>query len=522
MDDGLKMEISISPATEYKICVICAQACEENYYASDGTVDRLSLEDILQYIFVKLQISFDVCLVLNLCDVCKGELTVAYRFIKKVEEASLKIRSILAADETRDPLNWSISIEDNSVKSGEADDSSVQNCLELETEEHSKRRRTSVQEADVDCTSFNYNAATSEDEEKFDTKRFVFDLESQPVRCCGCKEPLSTNEQVQSHSEAFHRRNKITDRQINENKPFECLVCFQRFQLKKDYRQHQRKMYVDELHSCRRCPADFANAHSLRVHEKTVHKRLKINQQIDEMRQRVHKCCICREQFDSLDLVKDHVEKNHPSQGDNMESNNQFECEICCRRYKTQKVLIEHQRRPFRKHRFQCSHCGKTFKEKQAFIDHEQSHVNIRPYECPICQMRFSLKPNFLTHVRYHSVPSDQFKCTFCGKGFRKKHILQEHQLIHNKSELRPFKCHICSIAFTRKDLLDFHVKDHLGEKPFKCTQCTASYIYERDLRRHNRAKHEGLTFVCEICYRPFSRKDAYKKHTRTHRLENS
>lgn len=55
-DDGLKMEISTSSDTEYKICVICDQTCEENHNPPDGAVNGVNLEDILQYIFVKLEV----------------------------------------------------------------------------------------------------------------------------------------------------------------------------------------------------------------------------------------------------------------------------------------------------------------------------------------------------------------------------------------------------------------------------------------------------------------------------------
>lgn len=504
--------MALSDDIEYKICIICTESCEQMYLTQENTVERQNLEDTLKSIFEKLQISFDECLAINLCNVCTEELTVTSRFIRKIEEGKPKIRDLIATDLPQDDISRSSSLENITIKCEDDDEFDEQNHTESEA----------IGDPEFSGISKNCNTAkSSEDEEKIDPRstRASTKPELQPKRCCGCKTTLTTAEQVHIHSEKRHSRDRITESQLIEDEPFECPVCFARFQNKTDFLRHQRTMYADELFPCKRCPAEFANAYNLRLHEKRFHKRENTNARIDEMRLTIHKCCICREQFDSLDMVKYHVMKRHPLLGENIESDNQFECEICSRCFKTQKVLIEHQRRPFRKYRFQCSHCGKTFNERQVFTDHEQSHKSVRPYECPICQKTFSFKTNFLTHVKYHSVPDDRFKCELCDRGFKKKHLLQEHQVIHQESEARPFKCHLCSIAFTRNDLLEFHVKEHLGEKPFKCSQCSASYIHGRDLRRHNRVKHEGETpFACEVCHKVFSRKYSLGKHLKTHK----
>ncbi|EAT45025.1 AAEL003692-PA [Aedes aegypti] len=508
--------MALSEDIEYKICIICTEPCDEHHRTEENAVDVLNLEDTLKSVFGKLQVPYDECLAINLCYVCTTELSVTSRFIKKIEEAQLKIRDLLGTDLSQNGPSRSSSLENISIKHEHENKSPEQNLAESE----------GIEEEDYsEIPTHDSFAESASEEDKFVHKNIRSRLRSdtQPKRCCGCKTALTSNEQVQIHSKKRHIRDRITEPHLIKQQPFECSVCFERFQDKKGLLRHQRTMYAEELFPCRRCPVEFANAYNLRMHEKSFHRRTNTNAQIDDMRLRIHKCCICREQFDSLDHVKEHVMQNHPLQGENIETENEFECEICSRCFKTQKVLVEHQRRPFRKHRFQCSHCGKTFNERQAFSDHEQSHASVRPYECPICQKRFSLKTNFRTHVRYHTVPDDQFKCEFCGRGFKKKHLLQEHQVIHQESEVRPFKCHLCSIAFTRNDLLEFHVKEHLGEKPFKCKLCSASYIHGRDLRRHNRTKHEGqMPFVCEVCHKEFARKDAFGKHMKIHKSKQS
>lgn len=540
-----KMDIPKAAESDHKICLICVQPNCDDIYTLCEIIEGVSLGSMLKHILIKLELPESENLATGICSTCREELPVVYRFIEKVEKASLKNSNFESYDfepDHSDPLQRPVRKDEICVKLEIEEDRQIEQIY-FENDEpdikdiepvkpsrkRSKPKKSNTRTNDTDSGSdFVPNepedeAASSEGDEKAKPKRASYAIkpDSQPRRCCDCKEPLSTQEQVEEHSEKMHQRNKITDLEEIERKPVECPVCFQRFEKKKDYVLHQRKMYANVLHCCKRCPAEFANAYNLRVHWKDFHKSVKIIHEIDKMRQNIHKCCVCRKQFDTRDLLQEHGKKIHLPKRENDQSDNQFQCEICFRRFKTESVLIEHQRRPFRRNRYQCAHCGKTFKDKQSFTDHEQSHTNLRPYVCPICNKGFSLKPNFRTHVKYHSVPDDQYKCEHCGKGFKKKHLLQEHSKIHSQSENRPFKCTICPNTFTRQILLDSHIKEHMGEKPFKCTKCTASYIHERDLRRHTRVTHEGIRpFICLLCGRGFARRDALGKHSKSHKNE--
>ncbi|XP_055547007.1 zinc finger protein OZF-like [Wyeomyia smithii] len=511
---------------EYKVCQICTQSILDDGYLLTELIDGVSLESMIHDIFVRLKIPPDDIKYSSCCFDCKDELIVAHRFIKKVIEAhpnQLYCGADSLNEEQSDPL---IHVPPETEASIKSEDETDEHYLQLDIydleDENSTACKLSDKETETGSEDDQYSdqqdESSSESDEGIPNSIRRNKPQRPPQRCCDCSEPLNTIEQVQEHSVKFHKRNKSTDPDDIEQKPYECSVCFQRFETSKTYLQHQRKMYSKALHYCRRCPESFANAFNLREHHKAFHKRVKIIEQIDEMRQKIHKCCVCRKQFDTRELLKEHGRKTHIPHPDSQDPNNQFVCEVCSRRFKSDKILIEHQRRPYRKHRFQCAQCGKTYKDKRSFSDHEQSHANIRKYECHLCDKSFALKPNFLTHVKYHSIPDDKFKCKFCNRGFKKKHLLQEHSVIHSDREDRPFKCHLCPNTFTRQDRLDFHIKAHLGEKPFKCTKCPSSYIHERDLRRHTRTKHEEIRpFVCNVCSKAFNRKDAYGKHMKIH-----
>lgn len=542
--DDLNASIDI----EYKICRICVQANVEDNYPQSELYDEVSVETMLKEVMEKLQVPDDENLAVRCCSSCREELWITHRFIRKLEDANNKIKNlehyVVDADKS-DPLteapsksNIDIKLEDEEedhstyepdvTNAFEETDSDDKPLIQRRVRRKPGRKRKKLKTDPEDSDDSEYSPrkednsiSESEDQELTKNKRvrYAITANSQPKRCCGCKEPVSTHEQLEEHSVKFHQRRAI-DPEVIEQKPEECSICYERFETRMEHLLHRRKAFAKELHACKKCPADFANAYNLRVHLKNNHKREKIVKQIDEIRQKVHICCKCHKQFDTKELMVEHGNAEHKIKHP-PDTENQVECEVCHRRFKSEHVLTEHQRRPYRAHRYQCAHCGKTFQEKQVFLDHEQSHANIRPYQCHMCPKSFSLKTNYVTHIKYHSLPNDYFKCDKCGKGFKKKHLWQDHQIIHIESAERPFKCHLCPNTFTRQQLLDFHVKAHLGAKPFKCTKCTSSYIHERDLRRHVRAKHEPIVpFVCEICSKEFHRKDAYTKHLKTHEEE--
>ncbi|XP_055596516.1 gastrula zinc finger protein XlCGF26.1-like [Uranotaenia lowii] len=340
--------------------------------------------------------------------------------------------------------------------------------------------------------------------------------DSQPKRCCLCKDFfLDSHEKVLEHSERSHLRYRVTNPIEIEENPYECSVCYKRFETKKEYLRHQRKMYVDMLHPCPSCDEEFANNYVLQSHIKSFHKKKMIIEKMEELRQKMHMCCACKLKFDSKELLKAHTDEVHLPESLSYDGDLKFKCEVCHRFFKSRQSMQIHQYRMFKMKKFICSLCGKAFKEKAFLRDHENSHRQEKPYECPICNARFSIKGSYDAHVRLHDARED-FKCEYCFRGFRTKSLLKGHLTVHNED--RPFKCHLCPITFTQQRLLDSHIEFHLGNKPFKCQQCPASYRYQRDLRGHIREKHEGiLNFQCTYCPKAFNRKKPLMVHLKKH-----
>ncbi|XP_050717893.1 zinc finger protein 768-like isoform X3 [Eriocheir sinensis] len=115
---------------------------------------------------------------------------------------------------------------------------------------------------------------------------------------------------------------------------------------------------------------------------------------------------------------------------------------------------------------FKCNLCGKGFKLKGGLVQHERTHSTDRPYVCPECGKLFRQPTHLQQHIRIHT-GDKPYDCAFCGKSFRQRTILNQHLRIHTGE--KPYVCMECGKQFRQKAILDQHFRTHLGEKPYAC-----------------------------------------------------
>ncbi|XP_045126969.1 zinc finger protein 8-like isoform X2 [Portunus trituberculatus] len=115
---------------------------------------------------------------------------------------------------------------------------------------------------------------------------------------------------------------------------------------------------------------------------------------------------------------------------------------------------------------FKCNLCGKGFKLKGGLVQHERTHSTDRPYVCPECGKLFRQPTHLQQHIRIHT-GDKPYDCAFCGKSFRQRTILNQHLRIHTGE--KPYVCMECGKSFRQKAILDQHFRTHLGEKPYAC-----------------------------------------------------
>jgi hypothetical protein len=167
---------------------------------------------------------------------------------------------------------------------------------------------------------------------------------------------------------------------------------------------------------------------------------------------------------------------------------------------------------------------------------------------CDICQKGFNRAAELRRHKSsVHNLNSQQYFCTVPGcdrvsRPFRRKDKLADHttrvhnlaaapEAFENDEEISEatYRCEYqgCEREFDQRAELLRHKRTHTckHERPYKCAQCRQSFLYPKDLKRHQ-ATHLDVgdmpMFHCEVAsceYGPgrqgFSRKDGMVRHMR-------
>ncbi|XP_053696125.1 RB-associated KRAB zinc finger protein-like [Sabethes cyaneus] len=90
------------------------------------------------------------------------------------------------------------------------------------------------------------------------------------VRCCGCEAVFENNDELVIHSKEFHE----AQRTYNEERPFECLICYKRYISEKGLKLHRKGIYNIKQYQCAICGKRFSNTVNLTNHERSHSKHI--------------------------------------------------------------------------------------------------------------------------------------------------------------------------------------------------------------------------------------------------------
>lgn len=107
---------------------------------------------------------------------------------------------------------------------------------------------------------------------------------------------------------------------------------------------------------------------------------------------------------------------------------------------------------------FKCLACGKDFRQKSTLLQHERIHTDARPFACVDCGKRFRQQSHLSQHVRIHN-NEKPFACLYCDRTFRQRAILNQHMRIHSGE--KPYVCAECGKRFRQKAILNQHIRTH-------------------------------------------------------------
>ncbi|XP_044281323.1 zinc finger and SCAN domain-containing protein 20-like isoform X3 [Varanus komodoensis] len=171
-----------------------------------------------------------------------------------------------------------------------------------------------------------------------------------------------------------------------------------------------------------------------------------------------------------------------------------------------------HQRTQREKRFLECPVCGKCFREREKLMQHQCIHAEGKLFECFKGGEIFCQREN---SPRWLCTGKKLYECPECGKNFHNKADLIRHVRIHTGE--RPFECPQCGQFFIQRVHLMRHQRIHTGEKPHACPICGRSFSRRDELIRHERTHDRERFYICPECGKSFSHKGNLVKHQKSH-----
>ncbi|XP_055611726.1 zinc finger protein 25-like [Uranotaenia lowii] len=280
------------------------------------------------------------------------------------------------------------------------------------------------------------------------------------LSCKDCKKTFSCQKSLIRHS-SCHAEMK-----------HQCDTCNKFFLFKYNLLMHQRQHTDERNYECEICHQKYTTKAILKYHHQKCHT--------DE---RNFECLHCDKKFIFKSHLEDHTAMHHMGQS--------FECDICRKPFNTEKRLKIHRRTHLdalpeeERISFECNECGKVFCAKYEMKRHQaNAHSTERPFACQICGKRFATNKNLLSHMLMHNNERN-FECDICHETFKTKSVLKGHFERH--SDERKFGCNLCGKALKTKSSLRVHIKRHTNERKFECEGCGKRFKTKACLGNHRR-----------------------------------
>ena len=126
---------------------------------------------------------------------------------------------------------------------------------------------------------------------------------------------------------------------------------------------------------------------------------------------------------------------------------------------------------------FKCEYCGKAFRQKHSVSEHQRTHNREKPYLCTVCGVSFKIKQNLVFHKRIQFSLCFSFLC-FCVHFAR----------LGNRDTC--FFCLQCEIIKNNEIKKCLH---STGENPFQCTfeNCSEAFVQKSLLLNHLQNSHQ-------------------------------
>ncbi|CAG0901245.1 unnamed protein product, partial [Cyprideis torosa] len=286
-----------------------------------------------------------------------------------------------------------------------------------------------------------------------------------------------------------------------EEKPYKCSFCESSFARKDTCKEHER-LHTNEkasngsfcetrfiasknFRSEKKCSVTLESNSLIRTHQKSKQTNPKKEKETFEWKE--FHCEHCEKRFESLSDLACHSEGH--TNGDS------YPCRICSMNLPSIEVLEYHLLLHSIGVQFKCSDCGEYFASPHSCETHERLAMEDKIQKCKFCSASFpSSTGRKEKRCDYNGM--ERYSCLFCGRtfnyaapghdetgvvqmneqnntnSFTEKHVSNENDLRRierTATTVNLYKCSFCGKGFKRRKNHEKHERIH-REMPHKCS----------------------------------------------------
>ena len=167
----------------------------------------------------------------------------------------------------------------------------------------------------------------------------------------------------------------------------------------------------------------------------------------------------------------------------------EFKCHVCELEFPKMQLLSSHCRNLHQSSPKVLCFCGAVLSTWKRLMAHKSKHIKEDDeFNCKDCKISYKTKSAFEKHnLLKHSPGAVKFMCAICGKEFKERQILKNHEKIHLPDELKlKHPCIYCGKKFVNSHCLKIHIaRVHEKVALHTCELCGKGCITKSDLKWH-------------------------------------